>query len=124
MFICIYLKLFFLKGQPLLLVSFDPQFPIGSDDQAAREMQEIYCLINISPLPPKKEKVPWSLILDAGFPGNLVGVILIRLCVSNKQKENRALLDPEYSKFILVVKWKTTESFHMKIETFYGTSLL
>ena len=33
MFICIYLKLFFLKGPPLLLVSFDPQFPIGSDDQ-------------------------------------------------------------------------------------------
>ena len=111
MFICIYLKLFFLKGPPLLLVSFDPQFPIGSDDQimhppppqnepgqAAREVQEIYCLINISP--PKKEKVPWSLILNAGFPGNLVGVMLIRLCVSNKQKENRALLDPEYDKLL------------------------
>ena len=68
--------------------------------QAAREMQEIYCLINIFPLPPQKEKVPWSLILDAGFPGNLVGVILIRLCVSNKQKENRALLDPEYDKLL------------------------
>ena len=91
--------------------------------QATREMQEIYCLINISPLPPQKEKVPWSLILDAGFPGNLVGVILIRLCVSNKQKENRALLDPEYSKFITIVKWKTIELFDMKIETFYGTSL-
>ena len=87
-------------------------------------MQESYCLIKISPLAPKKEKVPWSLILDAGFPGNLVGVILIRLCVSNKQKENRALLDPEYSKFITIVKWKTTESFHMKIGTFYGTPLL
>ena len=77
MFICIYLKLLFLKGPPLLLVSFDPQFLISSDDQimhpppppaqnepgqAAREMQEIYCLINISPLPPQKRK--GSLISD------------------------------------------------------------
>ena len=102
-----------------------PPLPPAQNEpgQVAREMQEIYCLINISPLPPQKEKVPWSLILDAGFPGNLVGVILIRLCVSNKQKENRALLDPEYSKFITIVKWKTIELFDMKIETFYGTSL-
>ena len=71
-----YLKLFFLKVPPLLLVSFDPQFLISSDDQimppplsnepgqAASEMQEIYYLINISPPPPPPKKRKGSLISD------------------------------------------------------------